>query len=37
MTIWDAIGFAAAAMVLLAFYQKRMMHRQADGTTAGIL
>jgi len=25
MTIWDAIGFAAAALVLLTFYQKRMI------------
>jgi hypothetical protein len=25
MTIWDAIGFAAAALVLLAFHQKRMI------------
>ena len=25
MTIWDAIGFAPAAPVLLTFYQKRMI------------
>jgi len=25
MTIWDAIGFAAAALILLTFYQKRMI------------
>jgi hypothetical protein len=25
MTIWDAIGFGASALVLLAFYQRRMI------------
>jgi len=25
MTFWDAIGFGASALVLLAFYQRRMV------------
>jgi CRP/FNR family transcriptional regulator, cyclic AMP receptor protein len=29
MTIWDALGFVAAALVLLAFSQKRMIPLRA--------
>ena len=29
MTIWDALGFVAAALVLLAFYQRRMIPLRA--------
>ena len=29
MTIWNALGFVAAALVLLAFYQRRMIPLRA--------
>ena len=29
MTIWDALGFIASALVLLAFYQRRMIPLRA--------